>query len=267
MAVHRFKPRRKVKRRGARKGGRGRRTRVPRSVGGTNDRGQMARIKETLEFADMLPNTAYNFNFNLSQFVRASALAPLFKWYKASYVEWRIEPTYNTFQEGTTTNTSLPYFYVTMNRTQDTTGINLVDIQAMGAKGQKMTSIKKVSYKPNWCSPGLNFVHKIGSPASVDDTYSLGLRAQYGWLASPHGYATAGVGGNMTPANPTNTALLLAPADILTNLAVYNGHSVWIDQEFGATATIARVTCTVHWEFKDPHYTLSPESAVTLQPL
>lgn len=226
--------------------------RIPRSVGGTNDRGQVARIKETLEFTDIFPNTSYNFNFNLSQFARASALAPLFKWYKASYVEWRIEPTYNTFQESATP-VSMPYIYVTMNRTQDNTGINLQDIQAMGAKGHVLTKLKKISYKPNWCSSGLNVLH-FNSASAVDNMATLGLKAQYGYLACPDTNAyPAGRGFNV--ANPTDPASLLVPVGVIANQAVYNGHSIIVDQEFGANLTIARVTCTVHWDFKDPHYT------------
>jgi hypothetical protein len=268
MAIHQF--RKKGGKRGGRRAGRrpARRPahRVPRSVGSTNDRGQMARIKETLEFNDLLSNTAYNFNFNLSQFARASALAPLFKWYKASYVEWRIEPTYNTFQEGTATNVSIPYLYVTMNRTQDNTGINLQDIQAMGAKGQKLTTLKKISYKPNWCSSGLNVIH-FNSASALDNMATLGLKAQYSYLACPDTNNGLGNPSGFNPANPTVPAALLVPVGVIANQATYNGHSIIIDQEFGSGPTVGRVTCTVHWEFKDPHYTLAPTNAVQMLPL
>ena len=260
--IRRGRGRRAGKRRNVRR----RPRRIPRAPGGTNDRGQIARIKETLEFNDLLSNTSYNFAFDLSQFARASALAPLFKWYRASYVEWRIEPTYNTFQEGTATNVSIPYLYVTMNRTQDNTGLNLQDIQAMGAKGQKLTTIKKISYKPNWCSSGLNVIH-FNSASAIDNMATLGLKAQYSYLACPDTNNGLGNASGFNPANPTVPASLLVPVGVIANQALYNGHNVWIDQEFGSGPTIGRVTCTVHWEFKDPHYTLSPANAVTVQPI
>jgi len=242
------------------------RRRLPlmKSVGGTNDRGQIARIKETLEFQDLLPNVAYNMNFSLSQFVRAMAVAINFKWYRASYVEWRIEPAYNTFQETSASQISIPYMYVTMNRTQDSTGLNLADIQAIGAKGQKMTSIKKISYKPNWCSPGLLSVNKNSQTQDINEVNQLGLKAQYSYLPCPDNPVPDG---NVSGFTPVSFGLPLM-SEVFANVAVYNGHCVWIDQEFFAPGNkVARVTCTVHWEFKDPHYTQAPEQAVTLKPL
>lgn len=187
MPVRRF-------RRKGRKGGRrpGRKPRIPRGVRGTNDFGQMARIKETVGYIDVLPNTGYNFTFNLSQYRRASQLAPNFKWYKPVRVEWTIEPLYNTFQDGNAgTEITVPYLYMTMNRTQDTTGISLEDIQAMGAKPQKLTGKKVIAYRPNWCSPGLNtyanglFTTPTGTANALVRFTNMGLKAQYDWVASP----------------------------------------------------------------------------------
>ena len=238
--------------------------RIPRSVGSTNDRGQMARIKETVEYQDLLPNLPYNFNFSLSQFARAMAVAINFKWYRASYVEWRIEPTFNTFQETSASQISIPYMYVTMNRTQDTTGLNLADIQAIGAKGQKLTTLKKISYKPNWCSPGLLSYSVNTATQDINAVNQNGLRAQYAYLPCPDNPVPINQVSGYTPAGLSLTSM----SEVFANSAIYNGHSLWLDQEFtGGASKIARVTCTVHWEFKDPHYTQAPTTAVTVLPL
>lgn len=258
-------------RRAARRGGR--RSRVPRSLSLFNDKGQMARIKETVEFIDLSPNLGYNFNFNLSQFRRASTLAPSFKFYKATLVEWTIEPLYNTFQDGTTGGeVTVPYIYMTMNRTQDSTGIGLSDIQAMGAKPKKLTSKMVIKYKPNWCSPGLT-QYKVnpypGLQLPVVDIRSQGLQAQYTKLACPDTNPGQNLESNITPAypgglNPANTGM----APVITNQVVYNGHTVWIDQEIptGTLQSVARVTCTVHWSFSDPHCTYLDDAYVNVVP-
>jgi len=257
--VRRRAPRRvrKFKRRLARKAN------PPRAMtGGTNDGNQLARIKETVEFVDLNPNLGYNFNFNLSQFRRASALAPNFKFYKASMVEWGIEPLYNTFQDGTTGGeVTIPYMYITMNRTQDSTGINLQDIQAMGAKPKKLVGKQIIKYKPNWCSPGL-----IAANIGQGQLAQVGLQKQFAYLACPDTDVGLNVAQGFAPA----TAPLQFPtnATVFANTVVYNGHTIWVDQEIptGVLQPVARVTCTVHWEFKGPHYTASPETYQTVVP-
>jgi len=240
-------------------------SRVPRGVrGGLNDFGQMATIKETVAFQDLDPNLGYNFNFNLSQFVRASALAPNFKFYKAKSVEWCIEPLYNTFQDGTTGGeVTIPYMYLTMNRTQDSTGINLPDIQAMGAKPQKLVGRKVIRYVPNWCSPGLIAVQFLGpSGGNAQSTY--GLQKQFSYLACPDTNLGMNNGSAFIPSSAPNQNIPFSNAPAMTmfaNKVVYNGHTVWVDQEVatGTLQPVARVTCTVTWHFKDPHYTTAPD--------
>lgn len=257
-----------VRRRGARKPrvarkGRkpARRLRVPRGI---NDHGQMATIKETVEFVDLSPNLGYNFNFNLSQFIRASALAPNFKFYKAKSVEWTVEPLYNTFQDGTTGGeVTIPYMYMTMNRTQDSTGIILKDIQAMGAKPQKLVGKKTIKYVPNWCSPGLS-VYNVGSYMA-----STGLQKQFDYLACPNTNSGQNVTSQFVPAIAPGS-VIIGQVPIYANQTVYNGHTIWIDQEVptGTLQSVARVTCTVTWHFKDPHFTEAPqaETYVTVVP-
>lgn len=239
-----------------------------RKGGISSDRGQYATIKETVEFTDLDPNLGYNFNFNLSQFRRASALAPSFKWYKAVSVEWTMEALYNTFQDGITgAEVTIPYYYQTMNRTQDTTGINLQDIQAMGAKPKKLTGKSVTKYTPNWCSPGLSGLTVAPDSDNVVDIKHYGLKAQYSYLACPDDNPGLNQGSKQVPAiapgAPTAGMVIGVP-----NMAVYNGHTVYVDQAVptGVLQPVARVVCTVTWAFKDPHYTLAPETYVDVTP-
>lgn len=235
---------------------------------GMNDSNQFATIKETVEFTDLNPNLGYNFNFNLSQFIRASALAPNFKWYKAAKVEWSMEALYNTFQDGTTgSEVTIPYYYQTMNRTQDTTGINLQDIQAMGAKPKKLTGKSVTSYTPNWCSPGLTtYANSVGG-GSIARLTQLGLKAQYSYLASPDADEGKNNPSYQVPALPSGTGQDGMNA-VNANMPVYNGHTVFVDQlvPTGTLQAVARVVCTVTWLFKDPHYTLAEGSYVDVVP-
>lgn len=266
---------RRKKRTQARSGRRTGKLRVPRAPRGMNDHGQMARIKETVGYIDVLPNTGYNFNFNLSQYRRALQLAPNFKWYKPTRVEWTIEPLYNTFQDGNVgTEITMPYIYMTMNRTQDTTGLSLEDIQAMGAKPQKLVSKKVISYRPNWCSPGLNtYANNVFStPTGVANAMvrftNLGLKANYDWVASP-------VQINSDPASPNDPSYIVPVLPFNTgqdgmnavncSQVIYNGHTIWIEQ-LGSTQRVARVTATVHWSFKDPHCTYLDEGYTNIVP-
>jgi len=241
-----------------------------------SDAGQMAKIKETVEYVDMSPNLSYSYTFNLSQFRRASQLAPNFKWYKATYVEWTIEPLYNTFQDGTSgSEVTLPYIYTTMNRTQDSTQLQLIDYQEMGAKPRKLSSKMVIKYKPNWCSPGLQQMALISTPTPTGKTVvevdSAGLRANYDWLQSPN--ADTGIDNDpqftipyIAPNNGTVPGVTLANSAIITNQVVYNGHQTFADQlvPTGTLQPIARVTATVSWHFKGPHKTSKSRPAMTV---
>jgi hypothetical protein len=234
---------------------------------------QMAKIQETVEFTDMLADQVYNFNFNLSQFQRASDLAPNFKWYKAAKVEWRIDALYNTFQESSTG--TVPYIYKVMNRTQSAQPLNIQDIQAQGAKPVKFVGAHKVSYRPNWCVLGplqTQPVAGTGSLVAASPIYANGLKAVYDWISSPEGNA----GQNNTASNPlafapikptpgfagVSQSVVNAP-----NQTIYNGHAVFIDQLIPVAALpVARVSCTVTWLFKDPNCSYIPNPSVDIQP-
>ena len=260
----------RTKRRAPRRG-----RKAPKRKSVFNDAGQKANIKETVEFIDISPNLNYNYVFNLAQFPRASTVAPNFKFYKATSVEWTFTPLYNTFQDDLAGNAiTVPYFYTTMNRTQDKSGLIVDDYQSMGAKPKKLNGKTVIRYRPNWCSGGLSayYFNNNGTMAPLQYTYSqtpqLGLQTQYGWLASPHEVTDRENG-------ETSQMDIIAPADgtleppgsllppltgmnpVYTNRVVYNGHSVLIDQEIptGTLQAVAKVTCTVTWAFKGPQCT------------
>lgn len=273
---------RRLKRRIAKKLQRGRR-RIPKSLGVSNDFGQMARIKETIEFTDINPTLNYNFVFSLAQFARASVLAPSFKWYKATMVEWTIEPLYNTFQDGTAgTEVSVPYYYTVMNRTQDKSALNLDDYQAQGSKPKKLVAKTTIKYRPNWCSGGLSayYFNNNGTMAPLQYTYAqtpmLGLQQQYGWLASPHTILDQNETSVINPIQPDGDLAppgsLLPPLTgmnpVYANKVVYNGFSMLVDQSVptGTLQPVARVVCTVHWAFKGPQCNYRPNDGVVAAP-
>lgn len=246
---------RRVRKLNRRRGRRPARTLVPK---------QIARISETIDFADLAPGINYNFNFNLSQFMRASTLAPSFKFYKATKVTWTIEPLYNTFQDGTAgTEVTMPYMYFIMNRTQDNALLSLPDFQAMGCKPQKLISKKVIKYRPNWCSPGLALqVRQKDLQTGLFNytaTPSMGLQTNYNWLQCPNAFIPeperASETNPYTPNFAYNTVTQqFDSANNYANIVVYNGHSVIIDQGVttGPSQPCAKLVCTVEWSFKDP---------------
>ena len=245
------------KRRGARKGKGARRSRVPRSLG--MSRPQTCTIRETIELAEMLPNQAYQYIFSLNQFGRAQAIGAFFKWYKAAKVEWSLEPLYNTFQEGQVTPAaSVPYVYTVMNRTQSKKSMLLQDFQACGAKPIKFTSKITKSYVPNWCSPGLMCYSQNTGTGSVNQgIYTNGLKEEKGWLMGPELLAQS-PNGQLASLQTSDNQLVNGLTDPLivpvnTNQVVYNGHNVFIEQTNApSAATVCKITCTVHWIFKEP---------------
>jgi len=249
--------RRRVVRKAAR---RQRRTRIPRGISGGN---QLARIVETIDFTELNPNVTYANVFSINQFPRAAALAPYFKWYKATLVTYQYHPLYNTYQEQSTPGPTVPYFYSVMNRTQTQRGLTLNDFQAHGAKPTKFTKKISKSYKPNWCSAGLLTGAPInGSPVSAQyGMYNNGLQAEYDWLMSPEIPPTGFFdtqGQNSVPLAADNQALngmtVANMQPINTNQTVYNGHATYIEQDGAPSASvIAKITVTVHWAFKDPN--------------
>lgn len=228
---------------------------------------QYATIKETIEFKDLAPNTAYSLLFNLSQFSRASALAKNFRFYKAMKVEWALEPLYNIYYDNATGDT-VPYLYKVMDRTQDTLGITLQDIQGMGAKPIKLVSKKTFTFTPNWCSGGLTtYVNNEASGAIARLTHQ-GMRAEYSYLASPNDSNLApDVPQYLVPADTAIPAPASGMNAINTNQVTYNGMDLWIDQSISAgNPLIARCTATVTWSFKDAKFSEFVRDPAPLEP-
>jgi len=260
---------RKTKPRRARKGARGGHRRRPSSTA-TAGSGQMARIVETVEFNDNVPNQTYQNTFTLAQFPRAGVLSGNFQFYKAHKVTWSYEPLFNTFQEnqiGGAQSVSKPYIYMLMNRVQNlNNGLTLQNIQACGAKPQSLVSKKSITYRPNWCSPGLTAVTPGNDPVSpIQSMVSQGLKCQYGWLGTagrmailngPNGQyvplatVSANQSEQMSPINDGLTGKT-QNALIYNNNAVYNGHTTYVEQTSPVLGqSVARLTCTVEWHFK-----------------
>jgi hypothetical protein len=223
---------------------------------------QFATILETTTFDKFVSNEATSFNFNLSQFPRASALSVNFKWYKAVKVTWTLTPLYNTFQDGTTgTEVSAPYLYNVMNRTQDSINLTLEDIQAMGAKPTKLTSKRAISYTPNWCSPGLTTFTQDRDRINLVGVTQQGLKAQYSYLACPDDFRLdPNIGEFITPNDPRIPVIGINSGmnSVNANQVMYNGHILYADQLVSTgpdQQPIAQIVATVHWVFKDPHFT------------
>jgi len=226
---------------------------------------QMASIQETVQFSDLTPNLDTSYVFNLSQFPRARELAPNFKWYKAAKVVWTIEPLFNVFTDDGTPQT-VPYIYTAMNRTQDSTGMNLADYQAMGVKPQKLTSKKVISYRPNWCSPGLISAFTDDN-SFVRQIRQNGLKPQYGYLQCPNNNTGYGQSPDLVVPIDNITALPSTASPIDTNTVIFNGHQTFAQQLLASAGLpCARVVATVHWVFKDPHFTRAPNSSMTAVP-
>lgn len=267
MVFRRRKPARRPRRK-ARKG------RKPRRVNKLFQTSQRAIIKETIQFQNVEANTSYGFVFSISQFDRAQKLAANFKWYKAKSVEWSLEPLFNTFTDDGTPQ-SIPYLYTKMNRTQDSIAVSLQDLQASGMKPQKLTSKKVMKYVPNWCSPGLLSIGTSNQGTSGGQVYvnavsQNGLKPQYGYLPCSTYNPPLGNtdGASMEPILTPNTPLLPTSVAVTTNQVIYNGHEIFLDQILSnPTIQVARITCTVTWEFKDPNFSYQQNQPTMVQPV
>jgi len=230
-------------------------SRMPAIAG--SGRGQMASIVETITgTASLVSGSAYAQIFNLALFPRAKSLASQFQFYKAARVTYTYEPLYNTFQEGGGGGgggPSKPYMYVQMNRTQLLyAGADKAELQASGARPMPFTTMKTISYTPNWCSSGVISTNGSNPVISVAQA---GLQKEYTWLTCPTqdslGSANTTIDVIDNAINQTGT--FSSTSFVVANKPVYNGHIVFFDQASGSN-DIARVTVTVHWLFKGAHF-------------
>ena len=279
-------PRRRPARRPKRKPAR--RPRKARLMPVIAGKGQRCTVVETIEIADLNANSARHNVFCLLDFARASNIAPNFKFYRAAKVIWTYDPLFNTFQDGNgNANASKPYMYTCMSRTQFdqyTSMAQVQQFQASGARPVPLVGQRKISYRPNWCSPGLLQIRTTTPPGggAITDYSSNGLQAQYGWLATPAAgqpsiYADGrGTNGGDYPAyidNPPPTTATVSNSFVYTNTVIYNGHHIFIDQKYTggdpSEQPVARVTCTVLWECKEAQNPtlMTPPTVTTAAPL
>jgi len=141
--------------------------------------------------------------------------------------------------------------YMLMNRTQIPFTGGLAQLQHSGARPKPFTSVIKMSYTPNWCSPGIVAVNPVAAPGLLDIT-NLGLQKNYNWLACPPVDVGAGNAGDITTTTTQNTGTYVL-GQATTNNVTYNGHVCVVDQP-GSTAPVYNLLIQVHWEFKGAHF-------------
>lgn len=247
---------------------------IPRSLANVP---QTAKCVETIVVTDLPSNQMFGSVFSLQDFARARLLSLGYQRVKAAKCTWTYEPLYNTFQEGVAA-LSIPYMYHRMNRGQDSRVPNtLGDLQAMGAMPKKFSNTVKISYKPNWVSPGLIGYTTRVAPASSGGTFlaldgitAYGAKREYGWLENSPYNQTQDITGNViipvgisrripgtdVPFTPSflTSYTTTQMQNVQSGLCVYNGHDVFFDQKVVGSADliICRVTLTVEWHFRDP---------------
>jgi len=250
-----------------------------------NAQNQHASVIETVDYEDLSGNTGYGAVFTLNDFTRAPVVATQYRWFRAKKVEWIYQPYYNTFQEqATDSGAVIPHILSIMNRNQTFTTSGSIGtpvitkqlLEEMGAKPIKFTKDITISYKPNWCMPGLQAAtfNTEGPPNYHIGSRSLGMTTSTKWLSTAGlGFNTAGAGtqvvntqeiaavvppenSNLGPYVQTNGiagSTVIAgntPGDV-----VYNGHLFYIEQSdtvAPSSQSIGRLTARVHWEFKQP---------------
>lgn len=213
-----------------------------------------ARITEVVNFTPPLPNDETNYQFNISQFVRATAVAKNFKYYRAKRVVWTLLPEYNTFQQGAAA-VSAPQISFIMNRTGDATAWTAADYDAQGAVPSLFTRKRVVAYKPNLVTS----IQMAPQPvANVNESRAIGQRPLYDqWIAT----------NDYTIDLPAAVGLT---TDVRNTLVNYYGHSMLWGVTFvdPSPRQLATIFCEVEWEFKDPLFgSAPPSSAMIAQPV
>lgn len=238
---------------------------------------QYAHIRESIEYQNVVSNTIYNNGFCLAEFERANKLALNFKFYKPARVTWTYEPMYNTFQAQAAGGgpPGIPYLYVAMNRTQDgqlSGQASPSNLLAQGAKPKKLAKVIKISYIPNWNSPGLITQNIQAAPGIaggvVQNICQIGQKAEYGFLPCPNlqtrfdTNTAQGINTTQYFPNFANTGGSITgfggignnQASMVTNAVVFNGHYSIIEQINRGALVVCKITCTVDWVFKEPNY-------------
>lgn len=247
-----------------------------RAINQRQTQAQRCTLFETVQVQDIPSNQMVNYNFSMNDFTRARLASLEWQFYRAKKVTYTFEPLYNNYEAGIGA-LSAPYMYIRMNRTADSiVPGNLFDLQAAGAMARRFTKTVKITYRPNWTSPGqlvISTAAVAGMPPPnnqfVNGVTENGSKIEYGYINnSPYQQTQDPAGavivpvfnrrlpGTLEAALPgvQSTNGLAAPPS-QASYALYNGHYVYFDQKFAnptATAPVARVTMTVEWEFKGP---------------
>ena len=236
-------------RRAARRAGRlARLKRNPQQTSGNIRTKQYARCVEVVPFSQPTANTDVNYQFNISQFDRAKAIAQNFKFYRAKRVVWTMLPEYNVFQSGAG-QVSLPTIAVIMNRTGDNTAWTQAEYDAQGAVPKTFSKKRVIAYKPNLVQP-FNVAINVTS-GGLPTTAALGNTPAYDKWVGTGGYQVDNP--NPQTGGPT-------PLAIKGDFTPYYGHAIY----WAATSTapnepaLATIFCEVEWEFKDPLFDLTP---------
>jgi len=238
-------------------------TRVPRGI--TAAPGQMCRIVETINLDNINPNTNYLNTFQLNQFRRAHYMSAAFAFYKAAKVTYTYTPLFNTFQD-VSGSSSAPNIFTLMNRQGDTNlpQSNIDVIAATGARPKRFVGVHKVSYVPNWTTPGLPVQTLGGSPPILQvSQYFMGSQVCYNWInKSSKGQKVypPGSGSNdsglLTQPPPDGTTfpgVSWVSSGSACDGVAYLGHDTFVQQAVDANpAPVAACTITVEWVFKGP---------------
>lgn len=246
------KPRRRVPRRARR---------IPRTLA-MNPMSQSTTVIETINFnrSSFESNNLQLQWFKLSQFPRAAAIAPYFKFYKAEVCIWTYEPYNNLYAQDASLGTALtiPYIYNVMNRTQDlkpliavSTGSDpLSMVQTLGGRPKTFTKKVILKYKPNYLMAG----QTLRDPASGLIANTV-VRPAYAHVACPD-LARGGAPSTETvlPINVVDTTALNA-TQVFADQVSWGGHLNYVEQKRADdTEDSYSVVLTVKWHFKQPNY-------------
>lgn len=222
--------------------------RNPQQTSGSIHTKQYARCVEVVPFTQPTANTDVNYQFNISQFDRAKAIAQNFKFYRAKRVVWTMLPEYNTFQSGAG-SVSLPTMSFIMNRTGDNTAWTVAEYDAQGAVPTTFSKKRVIAYKPNLVQP-FNVAINV-TVGGLPTTAAMGNTPVYDkWI---------GTGGYLVD-NPNPASGGPIPLNVRGDVTPYYGHAIY----WYATSTapsepkLATIFCEVEWEFKDPLFDLTP---------
>lgn len=197
-----------------------------------------ARITEVVPFTAPQQNNEVNYLFNINQFVRATAVAKNFKYYRAKRVVWTLIPEYNTFQYGGGA-VSAPQVSFIMNRTGDNTAWTLADYDAQGSVPMTFTKKRVIAYKPNLVQSIQMGPQPVANP---NLSRAVGQRPLYDeWVAT-------------NVINIDLPAVAGLETEVRGDAVNYYGHSIYWSVTYAdpTPRNLATIFCEVEWEFKDP---------------